>query len=1084
MANQELSELEQYTTSYFDVSGPFPRDIAFNWLDQFSMQENIIEHCTNAISNSQNPFTLLFCCKCLLKLLTEHWSSTPEDKRTGLATFLHQYLQNSGPLIIDVAYSQDFLERSKPGQTPPLIQAIQSICELYARIQKLGWVANGESMNSDLYGQFFRGQLNLSLVGLKLLNEILRQVCFDHDKAFTATENRRVFLQQHQILTEALNLALMCWSFDFIGTSPSSSNDDNASVHIPASWQPLFEDTMTHVIFFELFDKLSDFPNEQKTCLEILCQFAAVRRSIYSNDDSKLRFISSMLDHLTTIMKSSICTSNQNITHQLCRLIFKLKATYTNQDLESVPIFSSFIVEVSRLTFTAFKNWESSANILYYLLSFWARMVQTSARGSSTFSRTSNIIRLFPDNPIHILLPVTEREDPNPAHLDVTWESLITDVVKQYVETKLVVSQKLVDDLLNEDPFNKEDLLTQQMNSIALLVRFSYSSLCPYLVDLLQPRLERYTTLVQLAQADRSEDTISSLALVETELAWIVYVVGGTISVKRNSSHRPDLDTFDGEISGHAMRLLRINQMMPPITTATKRLVMAELYFINNFSKTFIIESVSFCTVVNERITHIAMISSAQHILSAFVDLSFNLLRNWPSDTDMLDACLSFLGEVERGYNGAKLIQNVESMKDVLQNHTVERFEFLREPSNLHIQFYEFLGNLLFTEHKFDLFQPFFTPFTINLRFLSQKSHQELTSPEFEAPLISLFLDLRGISQSCTAVSYFGQLFDELKPYFDTFVRIVVAWEMNSKVVCAFLKFWGELSLNRSLRHSHNLNAANAVHLFRTTAEIVEKISPSHIYETLPAFTTPDNLYKNFYKPVKCLLVLLSNSIDGSYVPFGVCNYYDDNSLERSVETAFRMINSVPRRHLEIFPKLADTTLTFLNAVFHSEIQTALTVEKTILLGIIEKVVDSLSSLNPNQISKALEIFNSIFTYVYSHEGRPDHAVSNFYEVETIYPELFATILLRIFTIALKEEELQTQAAHPLLAVIKVHPDLYETYLHSMSSSVPEDQREVFVYQFGTQLLEDIPESLNHRSRDRFCVNFAQLRKDWLRLFT
>ncbi|KAK2961262.1 putative Ran-binding protein [Blattamonas nauphoetae] len=1112
----EILQLEQYTTVYFTSHDSSMRLESQSWLDEISTRDNLIEICSNVITNSQNPYALLFCCDTIRRYFSEQWSTVPLEQRTGFRTFLHQYLINSGPLIIDAAYS-NVSPLTRGNSTPPLITATQSICKLYARVLKLGWSVDGDDMSADTFGEFFSDNLSLSLVGLEVLYEVLFEVCYNQEKAFTATEHRKCQVnyrttcllgsvtiahqclssyiqrayanmnpsQQHRILSRSLHLALMCWSFDFIGTNPSAAADDNASVHIPATWQPIFEDPATLLLYFDLYDQLPDYPDERKRTLEILCQLAAVRRTAFTSDDSRLLFLHSMMEHLNTIMKKSDWQQDTEIFHQLCRLVFKLKVTFTNQELETAVCYSDFISNVNHMTIKVFQNWQSSSNATFYLLSFWSRMVQTAPRGNAHYSRSTMSFRPI-DGSGQVSSLISSNAGNNGAsdtpHLDVTWEALIPDVAKEFIDSKLQLSQKIVEQQSNEDPFDKEDLIMQQMLSIAFLIRFSYSSLCGYLVQVMDPLLEKYAHMQQLALADKSEETLNPLELIETQLAWLLYLIGGTVTARKMSSYKPDLDQYDGLLSAKALCVLRTNAMGPNLTPGTKRLVMAQLYFMSQYSRSFIIENVNFCAVVTEKISSIAGLKNAQDILTFFVDSAFSMLKNWPDEEELLKQCLGFLKDVQTGYNGSKLIQNVESVGIVLQSHTVEQFEFLRNPSDLHVIYYGFVSSLLFTETRFDMFPTFIDPFIQNLTFLSQKSAEALASPEFENPLVSLFQDLRGVVQSCVIALHFEQLFSELRPFFDTFVRIAMAWINSSLVFCSFLKLWIELSLNRSLRHSHNQNSANAVHLFRTTAQVITSSSDHFILPSLPAFLAPEELFTRTYQPMSYLLKLLFNTLEGSYVPFGVCRYYNDSSLEDSVERALAMIISVPRRHFLAFPKLAKRSIRFLNSIFRAEIQTVLSVKTDVLFQVFERVEDALTSYNTILARSALEIIDSIFTYAFNHRERQDAALSNFFEVESQHPEFFGGLMSTMFSQVIKDEELQSYAPFPLFAMIKVHPELYQNFIQSISQSLPESESSIFQFQFGTQLLEGIPDSIQARNRDRFNINIHQLKKDWMRL--
>jgi hypothetical protein len=83
-------------------------------------------------------------------------------------------------------------------------------------------------------------------------------------------------------------------------------------------------------------------------------------------------------------------------------------------------------------------------------------------------------------------------------------------------------------------------LLSGQLDSVAVLFRFAYNACFPFLILDLQKRIETYEGLAALAIADRSEETVKPLELVETELAWIVNIVTCVVCNSANSYSRPN----------------------------------------------------------------------------------------------------------------------------------------------------------------------------------------------------------------------------------------------------------------------------------------------------------------------------------------------------------------------------------------------------------------------------------------------------------------------------------------------------------------------------------------------------------------
>ncbi|KAA6349555.1 MAG: hypothetical protein EZS28_051929, partial [Streblomastix strix] len=86
-----------------------------------------------------------------------------------------------------------------------------------------------------------------------------------------------------RLINQGLNVSLLCWTFDFIGTNPEESIDDVSVVHVPQNWNIICEDARYVGIYFALFNNQLVTDNDKAKCLQIIAQFVSVRTSIFSS---------------------------------------------------------------------------------------------------------------------------------------------------------------------------------------------------------------------------------------------------------------------------------------------------------------------------------------------------------------------------------------------------------------------------------------------------------------------------------------------------------------------------------------------------------------------------------------------------------------------------------------------------------------------------------------------------------------------------------------------------------------------------------------------------------------------------------
>lgn len=110
-------------------------------------------------------------------------------------------------------------------------------------------------------------------------------------------------------LEQAVQLALKCLSFDFVGTSLDESTEDPGNIQVPSSWRPLIEDQSTMQLFLDVYAATK--PPLSSTALECLVRakvgIGAAKRRSYRLKKNARAIISPLVFFFNNLCPPSNC---------------------------------------------------------------------------------------------------------------------------------------------------------------------------------------------------------------------------------------------------------------------------------------------------------------------------------------------------------------------------------------------------------------------------------------------------------------------------------------------------------------------------------------------------------------------------------------------------------------------------------------------------------------------------------------------------------------------------------------------------------------------------------------------------------
>lgn len=161
--------------------------------------------------------------------------------------------------------------------------------------------------------------------------------------------------------------------------------------------------------------------------------------------------------------------------------------------------------------------------------------------------------------------------------------------------------------------------------------------------------------------------------------------------------------------------------------------------------------------------------------------------------------------------------------------------------------------------------------------------------------LIGLARDIRGLAYSFNQKAPYMMFFDWIYPtYSPILIRAVEIWAHDPSVTTPVLKFFGELVQNRSQRLVFDVSSPNGYLLFRETSKLICCYGNRILSIDVPK----DQIYQMRFKGISVCFLMLKAILCGNYVNLGVFKLYGDNAFDSVMNTAAKLILSIPHKDL------------------------------------------------------------------------------------------------------------------------------------------------------------------------------------------
>jgi exportin-7 len=457
-----------------------------------------------------------------------------------------------------------------------------------------------------------------------------------------------------------------------------------------------------------------------------------------------------------------------------------------------------------------------------------------------------------------------------PSQLDAH----VPKITRAYIESRLASAAAGADDSLDG-----EEHLTDQLDALPHLCRFQYRDTADFIVSLLDPRLTQYQQYASGATNG------SALEVLEGQLTWLVHIVGAIIRGRMNNSGADTQETIDGDLAARIFALAAVSDTGAHAARhgarTRQRLDLAVLEFFQNFRKVYVGEQVVHSSRVYAKLRERCGIGDHLSVMAAMLGKIATNLKAYGGYEEVIDATLVLFADLAAGYMSGKLMLKLEAVGYLLRNHTAEHYPFLSHPNNMRARttYYFTLSRLLFMDDTPGAFKGFMTPLGQTLSGIAAAAGSGSAALRAAVPqetVIGLFRDLRGIAAATSNRRIYGQFFEWLYPaHFPAMLACLDAWADTPEVTTPLLKFLSEFVQNKTQRLTFDSSSPNGILLFREVSKALMTYG-RHVLTMAPPASDP---YGRRYKGIWICFQILTRSLSGNYVNFGVFELYGDPAL-------------------------------------------------------------------------------------------------------------------------------------------------------------------------------------------------------------
>ncbi|SBT87756.1 Ran-binding protein, putative [Plasmodium malariae] len=501
----------------------------------------------NILGSTNHVHTLIFTTSGLLQLITNEWNKIEQNEKDELKEFVISYLYNKGVDLLNLSSN-----------------ILGNFVRLYVRIVKLSWLENTNyTMITKQVEYFLNSVTSHWIMGLyiyaALIEDMHPQCGVNSAKSRRCAISFRDYvlkdifkvgietleefvkgsirielrIEENRLLIKVLELIYNSLSFDFMGTMINDeSSDENISLMIPQSWD-IFNEKNIPKLFFDMYEicmsEEEDIRNCcGKYCLRSLILLGSLRKTFFSSEKQKVRYMNEFLGGINKIIEKKIGLHDEDCFHELCRLIGKIDTSIRLQELSTYSNFLSWCHNIYLFTMDGMKNWKYLCNSKHYLLGIWSNMLNIIPAKviKEINSRTDEkeLLRDVRSNKNIFLKKNPISNSFNSNDIDNKYLIIcdyIYDISIIFINTRLELAKYICekgDNCEMENPLYNDVLRSEQLELISNLSKLQYNFIGTKLLSIFYELKNNH------------ENNLISKSIFIEQTTWLVFIIASIIS--------------------------------------------------------------------------------------------------------------------------------------------------------------------------------------------------------------------------------------------------------------------------------------------------------------------------------------------------------------------------------------------------------------------------------------------------------------------------------------------------------------------------------------------------------------------------
>lgn len=952
---------------------------------------------------------------------------------------------------------------------------ILELSKLLARITKMNWFecdASEKPFMQDLLQHAIRfiqqGGQQYSEIGAQILLQLVSEMdrsesCLPitrHRKVSTSFRDTNL-LQIFQLsmaniqkmsglktmdlclLGLLLQVSRACLNFDFIGACVDESTEDFRTVQIPNNWRDTLCDPSTLQLYFSVY--LNTSPPISEYALGCLVHLASVRRTLFTNDQ-RMVYLTSILQGIVEIVRTSHGLDHQVNFHECCRILARLKTNYQLSELVKVENYNESMDIIANFTVNSLQQWHWSPNSIHYILSLWERLI-----ASVPFVRTEN-----------------------PHNLEV----FSPRISRAYVQSRFESVRLCLEDAAL-DPLDDPEALEAELAQFAVIARFQYGDSVSMIFELFEPAAQAYIGAIGVLDPQSIDYQV-----VESQMVWLLYIVSSLIGGKTGSNAGDDEDNLDGDLTCKVLQIIGAvdNQLAAAGAPRSEILDAAFIYFFQQFRTTYIGDQVHKSIKIYMRLDSTLGLKDDCMVLSVFARKIVDYLEYWTRSNRIIESALKLLSDLCNGHTSVRKLVSIEAIQFILAHHSEFRFLSLVEDTRHRTTYYTAIGRILTLDASDD--QGRFEEFMIPFGTMFRQVNAEMSSPsqsnilQIKQVILGLARDLRGLLQTCANKPAYVLFFEWFFPeYIPTFYRGLEMFADEPRVSVPILKFISDFVFNKNTRLNFGVSSAHGILLFREASKFIAEYGQRVLALQVPH---ADQIYLMKYKGITVIYRILLHVLSGEYINFGVFQLYGDSALDVAFETFFKLVLSTPYADLMAYTKLSKAYYALLVLMTRDHMRSISRLDAQSFTYVSGTVLEGLRSPESALATQSCSTLDSIITFAVTGrlKARPDAEALAVFDLINASMDLYAQMLRDLLgTIVFEECKHQWSVSRPLLGLVIVLPSVFMEEQQRIISMQPAFKQGLFSEAFAA-LMDGVGDTLTAKNRDMFTQNLAVFRRD------